>query len=154
MNDDFIVEDLGGVSREFMRGVRELRPRVRDRVVGFREVGFLLNRGVGDGVEKDRNPSVGDEFSTEGDQVERMPAVVHVRQLRPRVVDRIVSEHSCGRVRPVVGHDASCDVDHTVLAGDACESDRLIAGHAGAVAPVSSRCVVHLDQARGFDGGV
>ena len=35
VDDDLVVEDGGGVGGEFVRSVRELRPRIGDRVVGF-----------------------------------------------------------------------------------------------------------------------
>ena len=152
MNDDFIVEHGCGVSREFVGGVGKRRPRIRDRVVGLGQVGFLFYRSVLHRVKKDRNTAVSDEFTPKGNQFEGMPTVVHVGHLRPSVVGRIVPEESVRGVGAVARCHASCNVNHAVLARYTRQANGLVAGHVGTVTPVSSRGVEHLDHARGFNG--
>ena len=83
MDDDLVIEDGSGVGGEFVRSVGKLRPRIGDGVVGFRQVGLFLNRGVGNRVEEDGHAAVGNELATEGNELEGVALVVHVRHLGP-----------------------------------------------------------------------
>ena len=114
MNDDFIVEHSGCVSGELVRGVGKLAPRIGDGVVGFGEVGFFLDGGVGDGVEVNGNPAVGDEFAAERNEFKRVTSVVHARHLRPRVVHGVVAKQTVGRVGAIFGRHTTGDVDEAV----------------------------------------
>ena len=137
-----------------MRGVGKLTPRIGDGVVGFGEVGFFLDGGVGDGVEVNRNAAVGDEFAAERNEFKRVASVVHAGHLGPRVVHGVVAKQTVGRVGAIVGRHTAGDVDEAVQTGHPGQSNRLIARHAGAVAPVAVGGIVHLHQSRRFDSGI
>ena len=137
-----------------MRGVGKLAPRIGDGVVGFGEVGFFLDGGVGDGVEVNGNPAVGDEFAAERNEFKRVASVVHARHLRPRVVHGIVAKQTVGRVGAIFGRYTTGDVDEPVQTGHAGQSNRLIARHAGTVTPVPVGGIVDLHQSRRLNGGI
>ena len=96
MDDDFIVEDRSGVSRKFVGGVGQLRPRVGHGVVGFGQVGLRLHRRVRHRVKEKSNAPEGDEFSSERNEFKRVALMVHAGHLRPRVVHRVVPEEAVG----------------------------------------------------------
>ena len=83
MNDDFIVQNRRRIRGKGVGRVRQLRPRIGDGVVGFGQVGFGFNRGVGYWVEKERNTAISDQLPSERNQIKGMALVIHARQLRP-----------------------------------------------------------------------
>ena len=83
-----------------------------------------------------------------------MASVVHARHLSPRVVHGVVAKQTVGRVGAIVGRHTTGDVDEAVQTGHPGQSNRLIARHAGAVAPVPVGGIVDLHQSRRLNGGI
>ena len=83
-----------------------------------------------------------------------MAPVVHARHLSPRVVHGVVAKQTVGRVGAIFGRYTTGDVDEPVQTGHAGQSNRLIARHAGTVAPVPVGGIVDLHQSRRLNGGI